>query len=116
MKTFWGRNLLNFFVINTGVFIIYAAFAFTLRYVHTIYLLRGGRMLRFTTFAPFGKKRSFTVNVNDTSCAVGRQAGTTFVPIRIKGHSLYYLVDKRGEFKNPMLFDFTVGMQRKFSA
>ena len=34
------------------------------------------------------------------------------VPLRLKGHRFFFLLDKEGEFVQPTLFDKTVGIKR----
>lgn len=41
-----------------------------------------------------------------------RSKASNQLPIKLKGYKIYFLVDLKGELKNPALFDATVGLKR----
>ena len=68
--------------------------------------------MTFVTHTPLGKHRMITVDLNRVSCLDHRLSDRAFIPIRVKGKWLYYLLDKKGTFTNPSAFDRTVGLYR----
>jgi hypothetical protein len=85
----------------------------TLRFVRSVELLRGGRNVRIGTFGPLGLSLEKEFPLNHISCQRFRKtsiAGT--LPLKIKGKWYKYIIDKKGTFHDPQLFDYTVGMKR----
>jgi hypothetical protein len=41
-----------------------------------------------------------------------RQNARVQLPIKVKNYRLFFVLDMRGEFKNPKLFDQTAGLKR----
>lgn len=54
----------------------------------------------------------FTLDLKNISATQARDSAASFIPLKVRGHRLHYMVDMRGEFKNPMLFDNTTGLKR----
>ncbi|MGH0173851.1 UNVERIFIED_CONTAM: hypothetical protein FKN15_066328 [Acipenser sinensis] len=81
--------------------------------VSRVLLHRGGQEVTFTTYYPFGGTSSFSAPLRHVSCVAHRAEVPSMIPIRVKGHALYFLLDKQGRFHNPRLFDVTVGAYRK---
>lgn len=54
------------------------------------------------------------VPVNCISAQESREAARVTIPIKIKNRSFFYVVDKKGEFTNARLYDYTVGMRRNW--
>lgn len=44
---------------------------------------------------------------------ISRNKMKDYLPIKVKGKWLYYLLDADGKFLNPELFDHTIGMQKR---
>lgn len=78
-------------------------------------LRKGGASISFVTYTPFGQNRIMNVPVKCVSAVESRQMAKTTLPLKVKDKALYYVLDMRGEFKNPMLFDQTAGMSRKWA-
>lgn len=89
---------------------------FTLRSVRYLILRKGGKQISLITYTPFGENRILTVDLSDISCKESRSAATSQLPIKVKKHYLHYVLDMKGEFKNPKLFDYTAGLKRTFSS
>ena len=88
---------------------------FIRRSVHTIILLRGGKRVQLKLFngtPMLNSLRTITLNLNEMSCTKGRAEGGNFLPLQIKNDRISYVIDKSGLFRNPALFDTTVGMSR----
>lgn len=45
---------------------------------------------------------------------MARETARTMLPIKIHKIPLFYILDMKGEFRNPQLFDATVGLYRNF--
>lgn len=104
-----GLTVLSFLI---GYGILTAAWLFTLKSVRYLILRKGGDKLTFVTYTPFGKNRMMTVDVNKVSSQESRQNARVQLPIRVKNFSLFFMLDMKGEFKNPKLFDHTAGLKR----
>ncbi|EAT40882.1 AAEL007423-PA [Aedes aegypti] len=98
------------FVIGYGI--LFTSWMFTLRSVRFLILRKGGDKVSVVTYGPFGKNRIMEVPLNCISAQESREAARVTIPIKIKNRSFFYVVDKKGEFTNARLYDYTVGMRR----
>uniref|UniRef100_A0A8C6LVV0 Transmembrane protein 223 n=1 Tax=Nothobranchius furzeri TaxID=105023 RepID=A0A8C6LVV0_NOTFU len=89
---------------------------FCRRSVSKVVLHQGGKMVSVWTQSPLGpgQGRTITVPLSQIACHAHRQESPSFIPLRIKGHRLYFLLDKDGTVNNVRLFDVTVGAYRAF--
>lgn len=87
---------------------------FCRRSVRQVILHKGGRMVTVSTQSPLGAGRGhrITVPLSQVACHAHRQESPSFIPLRIKGHKFYFLLDKEGTINNARLFDRTVGAYR----
>lgn len=87
---------------------------FCRRSVNQVILHRGGRMVTVATQSPLGAGRGqrITVPLSQVACHAHRQESPSFIPLRVKGHKFYFLLDKEGTINNARLFDITVGAYR----
>nr|CAD7398409.1 unnamed protein product [Timema poppensis] len=92
--------------------ILASSWLFTLKSIRYLVLHKGGKIVTFVSYTPFGKNRLTTVNLNKVSCEESRHSAKVQLPIKVEGHRLFYILDMRGEFLNPRLFDHTVGLKR----
>ncbi|XP_025832529.1 transmembrane protein 223 isoform X2 [Agrilus planipennis] len=106
------RNTLSVLAFTIGWGILTVSWMFTLRTVRYLVLHKGGEKATIVTYGPFGKNRMFTLDLNNINCKGSRQTTSSTLPLKVKGHYLHYMVDSRGEFRNPSLFDHTVGLKR----
>ncbi|NXK01399.1 TM223 protein, partial [Corythaixoides concolor] len=88
---------------------------FPLRAVRRVTLLRGGAAVAIGTHGPFGlgRGRTVTVPLRHVSCRSHRSEVAAAIPLKVKGHPFFFLLDKRGQLPDPRLFDVTVGAYRK---
>ncbi|KAM4731501.1 transmembrane protein 223 [Anableps anableps] len=102
--------------LTIGAGIVGLGALFCRRSVSKVVLHQGGRMVTVRTQSPLGpdRGRTITVPLNQVACHAHRQESPTFIPLRIKGHRLYFLLDKEGTVNNARLFDITVGAYRPF--
>uniref|UniRef100_A0A3B3U876 Transmembrane protein 223 n=1 Tax=Poecilia latipinna TaxID=48699 RepID=A0A3B3U876_9TELE len=102
--------------LTIGAGIVGLGALFCRRSVSKVVLHKGGRMVTVRTQSPLGPDRGRTINVplNQVACHAHRQESPSFIPLRIKGHRLYFLLDKDGTVNNARLFDITVGAYRPF--
>lgn len=87
---------------------------FSLRSVSKVILHKGGKMVTVCTQSPLGLDRGhkITVPLSQVACYAHRRESPSFVPLRVKGHKFYFLLDKDGTVTNARLFDTTVGAYR----
>lgn len=109
------RNSITIMCFVMGYGILAACWIFTLRSVRFLVLRKGGDAVSIVTYTPFGQNRIMNVPVKCVSAVESRQMAKTTLPLKVKDKALYYVLDMRGEFKNPILFDQTAGMSRKWA-
>ncbi|XP_068602812.1 transmembrane protein 223 [Brachionichthys hirsutus] len=102
--------------LTIGLGIVGLGVLFCRRSVSQVVLHRGGRMVTVSTQSPLGpgRGRGLTVPLSQVAGHVHRQEAPLFIPLRIKGHKFYFLLDKEGTINNGRLFDVTVGAFRQF--
>jgi hypothetical protein len=54
------------------------------------------------------------VPIRCLSAQESRLTANTYLPIKVKNMTFFYILDMKGEFKNPKLFDSVIGLKRKF--
>lgn len=86
---------------------------YTLRSVRFLILRKGGQSVSFVTYGPFNRNRIMTVPLKYISAEESRAMARVQLPIKVKNKSLFYVLDMRGEFRNPQLFDYTAGLKRR---
>ncbi|XP_056631789.1 transmembrane protein 223 [Diorhabda sublineata] len=106
------RNGISLFCGIVGWGILSIVWMYSLRSVRYLILRRGGNQLTVVTYTPVASNRMFTLNLNNVSAVDSRLTAQTHLALKIKGHFMYYIVDMKGEFVNPILFDHTVGLRR----
>lgn len=100
--------------LTIGASILGLGVLFCRRSVNQVILHRGGRMVTVATQSPLGAGRGgrITVPLSQVACHAHRQESPSFIPLRVKGHKFYFLLDKEGTINNARLFDITVGAYR----
>lgn len=98
--------------IGTGI--VGLGVLFCRRSVSRVILHKGGRMVSVYTQSPLGMDRAqkMTVPLSEVACHAHRQESPMYIPLRVKGHKFYFLLDKEGTINNARLFDVTVGAYR----
>ncbi|CAO1425426.1 unnamed protein product [Diamesa tonsa] len=105
------KFILCCFILGYGI--IFIAWTFTLRSVRYLVLLKNAKEVSFVTYTPFGANRILNVPLRNLSAQESRTTAKTYLPIKVKGQSMFYVLDMKGEFKNTNLYDYTVGLKRK---
>lgn len=97
-----------------GAGIVGLGLLFCRRSVNQVILHQGGKMVTVCTQSPVGPGmgRKITVPLSEVACYAHRQESSSFIPLRVKGHKFYFLMDKEGTVTNAKLFDVTVGAYR----
>ncbi|KAL5008386.1 hypothetical protein ScPMuIL_013967 [Solemya velum] len=106
------RNGIVLLCMSVGYLVLFAACMYPLRAVKELWLLRGGQGVRVTTYAPFGKTHTLSTSINRVSCLQTRVESPTNIPMKVKGKWFFFLLDKRGNFYDTHLFDYSVGLYR----
>ncbi|NWV30628.1 TM223 protein, partial [Grantiella picta] len=101
--------------LTVGSLIVAAGCLFPLRSVRRVTLLRGGTEVTIATHGPLGlgRGRTLTVPLRHVSGRAHRAEVAAAIPIKVKGHPFFFLLDKGGQLSDPLLFDVTVGAFRK---
>lgn len=102
----------NFVYLGYGL--LFLAWTFTLRSVRYLVLHKGGKDVSLVTYTPFGPNRIMKVPLTDISAHESRITAKSQLPLKVKNRWLFYMLDMRGEFKNPQLYDYTAGLRRNF--
>lgn len=75
---------------------------------------KGGNKVSFVTYGPFGTNRILDVPLNCVSAVQSRDIGASALPLKVKHKKFHYLLDNRGEYTNPQLFDHVINVKRRF--
>lgn len=108
------RNSLTWICVIFGNVIVVASTTYMLRSVRSVVLLKGGRQVYIQTYAPFRSLRGFEVPLEHLNCLQSRSQRSSYISLKVKGRWFYFMLDQRGLFPHPRLFDQTVGMARTF--
>lgn len=102
--------------LGIGAGIVGLGALFCRRSVCQLILHQGGKMVTVHTQSPLGpgRGRKLTVPLSQVACHAHRHESPSFIPLRVKGHKFYFLLDKEGTVNNARLFDITVGAYRPF--
>lgn len=97
-----------------GAWIVGLGALFCRRSVSKVVLHQGGKMVTVCTQSPLGpgQGQTITVPLSQVACYAHRQESPSFIPLRVKGHKFYFLLDNEGTITNARLFDVTVGAYR----
>ncbi|XP_045450534.1 transmembrane protein 223 [Melitaea cinxia] len=106
------RNTLGAVSIIIGTGSLAMIWMYTLKSVRFLILNKGGHHLTFVTYAPFGNNRIMKVPIQNVCCMESRKIAKVQLPLKVKNTLMYYMLDMRGEFRNPLLFDCTAGLKR----
>lgn len=100
--------------LTIGVGIVGLGLLYCRRSVSRVVLHQGGKMVTVSTQSPLGPGRGqkITVPLSQLACHAHRQESPSSIPLKIKGHKFYFLLDKEGTINNAKLFDVTVGAYR----
>lgn len=100
--------------LSIGAGIVGLGMLFCRRSVSQVVLHQGGKMVTVCTQSPLGpgRGRKITVPLSQVACHAHRHESPAFIPLRVKGHRFYFLLDKEGTVNNARLFDITVGAYR----
>lgn len=106
------RYAITLLSIGAGSIIFIASFVYSRKSVYRIVLRKGGEDVTIQTYGLFSLPWRFTTSLNNVSCEHSRQGVRQQLPIKVRGHRLFYIVDKDGKFYNARMFDHSVGMHR----
>lgn len=98
----------------SGYGVLSISWLYTLRSIRFLILRKDGATVSLVTYGPFGKNRVMDVPLRYVSAEQSRSQSKVQLPLKVKNRKLYYVMDMRGEFLNQRLYDFTVGLKRRF--
>ncbi|ERL87751.1 hypothetical protein D910_05140 [Dendroctonus ponderosae] len=90
------RNSLTIISFLIGWGILAVSWLYTLRAVKYLILRKGGQQATIVTYTPLGPNRMFTLDLANVSSTQSRTAATSFIPLKVKGHWFYYMIDMKG--------------------
>ncbi|XP_031622193.1 transmembrane protein 223 [Contarinia nasturtii] len=96
-----------------GLTILGFVWTTTVRSVRFLILRKGGSYVSFVTYGPFGKNRIMDVPLRFVSAVQSRNVGASALPIKVKGKTFHYLLDKQGQYTNPEIFDHVINVKRR---
>lgn len=70
--------------------------------------------MSFVTYGPLGKNRIQTVPLRYVTGIVNRETNQSYLPLKVKNITWFFVLDKRGEYVRKDLFDHYVNLNRKF--
>ncbi|XP_050666409.1 transmembrane protein 223 [Leptidea sinapis] len=108
------KNTLSAVAVIIGCGSLAMIWMYTLRSVRFLILNKGGKHLTFVTYTPLGENRIMKVPLECVCCKEDRMFAKVQLPLKVKNRVMHYMLDMRGEFKNPLLFDSTAGLARKW--
>ncbi|NXO46756.1 TM223 protein, partial [Locustella ochotensis] len=98
--------------LTVGSLIVSAGWLLPQRSVLRLTLLRGGSAVSLLTPGPLGLgRRRLSVPLRDLSARAHRSEAAA-VPLAVRGRPFFFLLDTRGRFCEPRLFDITAGACR----
>lgn len=104
---------LSFPIICIGFVILGFVWVFTLRSVRYLVLRKGGNKVSFVTYGPFGTNHIMDVPLRCVTAVQSRDMSTGALPIKVKDRTFYYMLDNRGVYTNPDIFDHVVNVKRR---
>uniref|UniRef100_A0A0B6ZWQ4 Transmembrane protein 223 n=1 Tax=Arion vulgaris TaxID=1028688 RepID=A0A0B6ZWQ4_9EUPU len=108
------KNAISILSLAVGGIVMFLTMTYPRRVVRKLSILKGGNDVQITTYTWFGLTRSFKIPVEHISCLQSRAGRGHHIPLKLKGKSFYFLVDKQGSFINTDLFDFVIALKRNF--
>lgn len=88
---------------------------FSRRCVRYLVLHKDGKTVSIVTYNhPLGRNVVQEVPLTKISTRESRQSLSPYIPMKIKDRKFFFLLDRKGEFINPVLYDNTVGLNRHF--
>uniref|UniRef100_A0A023FYA3 Putative conserved plasma membrane protein n=1 Tax=Amblyomma parvum TaxID=251391 RepID=A0A023FYA3_AMBPA len=99
---------------TVGSLVVAGSSMVVLRSVRSIVLMKGGQRVWIQTYSPFRDLRALEVPLEHINCLQSRLSKSSYITLKLKGHWFYFMLDQRGRFPHPKLFDNTVGISRKF--
>ncbi|CAK9811112.1 Transmembrane protein 223 [Anthophora plagiata] len=108
-----GMNLIYFsYAILLGPFTCVFLYMLNQRFVRYIILHKGGEYVSIITTHLFKNNNTFTLPINEVQTTIARNQMKNYLPLKIRGKKLYYVIDGEGKFLNGKLFDYTVGTRK----
>jgi len=99
--------------LSLGTIVLYFTTVYPQRTICKLVLLKGGELVRLSTYSHFGRVKHFVVPLRDVSCRQSRASSGPQISMKLRGRWFYYMIDKRdGLFNDPMLFDYVVALNR----
>lgn len=100
--------------VPSGFAVLSVSWLFTLKSMRYLILRKHGNLVSFVTYGPFGTNRIMDVPLRCVTAIQSRGAVAAYLPLKVKGKMLYYILDKKGEYTNPQIFDHVINVRRRF--
>ncbi|KAH9515333.1 hypothetical protein Btru_014181 [Bulinus truncatus] len=106
------KNAISILTLFVGFTILFITVSYPKRAIKSLWLLRGGKDVKITTFSWLGRESTFKKPIEHINCLEARTGSGLYVPLQIKDKYFYFLVDKKGQFHNTDLFDYLIALRR----
>lgn len=105
-----GTNIIYFvYALIIGPMACALLYALNHRLIKYVVLHKGGKKVSIYTNHLYKNFHSYMVPVEAVKVPIMRERMKHYMPMKIQGHSCFYLLDGQGKFPNGKLFDYTVG-------
>lgn len=103
-----------FFVLSAvGLMLAVFGHMYPARMVCSVWLLQGGRSISLSTYKSWGRIKTTKLPLKEISCENAPNSVDRYIPFKVKGKSLYFLVDKKkGKIYNDRLFHGAFALKR----
>lgn len=104
-RSFRWRVGLSLLALSAGVLLALMANMYPLRTVTRVLFESKQNAIQLFTCSPTGAERSIrTIPANIVSIG-GRRSAGSYLSLKVQGHSLHFLLDTKGNFPQPRVFD-----------
>ncbi|XP_015915428.1 transmembrane protein 223 [Parasteatoda tepidariorum] len=109
LSSFKSRMISAATCMGFGLLTAFISYSLPYRIVKQLTLHKGGDIVTILTYGPFGRTRQLSVPLRKISCMCTREEAKSYIPFKIKNKSLFFLIDCKGKFLQPTLYDVSVG-------
>lgn len=106
------RLALSLLSLSAGLFFAVTASMYPLRVVSKLHYLQPSSTISITTFTPLGLLREIQAPLQNVVCT-GERLSSSQLALKVRGHSLHFLMDRRGQYIAPKMFDSLVGSRKR---
>lgn len=106
------RISFSLIALGAGIFFGITACMYPLRVVQKLHFLKPSSV-GLITYTPTGSTRSLEVPLTTVTCSGERLSERAQLALKVKGYSLFFLIDRQGQFLAPRLFDTLIASRKR---